>query len=123
MVHLTSLLFLPVLTVFLGFANAHNCLSDAEALAFSQKWLAIWGTDYITHKSQLRAIASSNVVSYDGSFGGPPSVGIDALFAAATYVDPLVDKVLQKVEWVFHSCDQVCARWSYDAVATGVAPS
>ncbi|KAF8859613.1 hypothetical protein BDZ45DRAFT_353509, partial [Acephala macrosclerotiorum] len=56
--------------------------------------------------AQLTNLAIKGILSYDGTYGRA-TVGIDALYAAATYVDPLVTGVLQVPEWVFHSCDQI----------------
>jgi hypothetical protein len=95
-----------------------KCLSDSEAYSIAKNWLAIWGTGYLTKKSQLTKLVTKDVLSFDGTFGAA-TVGIDALFDAATFVDPLVTKVLQTPELVFHNCDHIAARWSYTAVSTG----
>lgn len=97
-----------------------KCLSDYEAENFSKRWLAIWGTGYLTKKSQLSNLVTKDVLSFDGTYGAA-SVGIDALFDSATFVDPLVTKVLQSPEWVFHNCDQIAVRWSYTAISTTAA--
>lgn len=96
-----------------------SCLSDQEAASISKRWLAIWGTGFLTKKSQLNSLVTKDVVNFDGTFGAA-NVGIDALFDAATFVDPLVTNVLQVPEFVFHSCNTIGARWSYTAVSTGV---
>lgn len=95
-----------------------ECLSDQEAYSLAKRWLAIWGTGYLTKESQLNSLVTKDVLNFDGTYGAA-NVGIDALYAAATYVDPLVTNVLQVPEWVFHSCDQIAVRWSYTAVSTG----
>ncbi|RDW57632.1 hypothetical protein BP6252_13714 [Coleophoma cylindrospora] len=99
-----------------------QCLSDSEAMNISKSWLAIWGTGYLTKKSQLKNLVTSNVLSFDGTYG-PATVGLDALYASATYVDPLVTNVLQYPESVFHNCDTISARWGYTAVSTSSAPN
>lgn len=100
-------------------AHPDKCLSDKEANSIANKWQAIWGTGYLKSVSQLAKIATKDVSSFDGTYG-PANIGLDALYASATYVDPLVDNVLQYPEWVFHSCDQIAIRWGYSATATGV---
>jgi hypothetical protein len=101
-----------------GYSKKPQCLSDHEALSIATRWLDIWGTGYITKKSQLKSLVTKDIQNYDATYG-PPINGIDALFASATFVDPLVDKVAQVPQWVFHDCDQIAARWTYTAVATG----
>jgi hypothetical protein len=122
MVSFSSLLVAVLATTALASSEARTypstqCLSDTEAKSISKRWLAIWGTGYLTKKSQLKTLVTKDVLSFDGTYGAA-TVGIDALYDSATYVDPLVTKVLQTPEWVFHSCDQIAVRWSYTAVST-----
>lgn len=117
MVSLSSLLL--ILLASTALANNPDCLSDKEANTFAKKWLSIWCTGYLTKVSQLDSLVTKGVRSYDGTYG-QATIGIDALFASATYVDPLVTNVVQVPEWVFHDCDQIAVRWSYTAVSTGV---
>ncbi|RDW56832.1 hypothetical protein BP5796_12899 [Coleophoma crateriformis] len=98
------------------------CLSDSEANSISKSWLAIWDTGYLTKKSQLKNLVTKDVLSFDGTYG-PPTVGLDALYAAATYVDPLVTNVLQYPETAIHNCDTISVRWGYSAVSTSNAPN
>lgn len=117
MVSFSSLLVVLLASTALG--HDPDCLSDREANSFAKKWLSIWGTGYLTKVSQLNSLVTKNVHSYDGTYG-QATVGIDALFAAATFVDPLVTNVLQVPEFVFHDCDEIAVRWSYTALSTGV---
>jgi hypothetical protein len=100
-------------------SNTPSCLSDSEAINIAKRWQAIWGTGFITKKSQLTSLVTKDIHNFDGSFGAA-NVGIDALFTAATTPDPSVTNVLQVPETVFHSCDRIASRWSYTAVSTGV---
>jgi hypothetical protein len=99
-------------------SSASQCLSDSEALSIAKRWQAIWGTGYVTKKSQLTNLVTKDVQNFDGSFGAA-NVGIDALFDAATATDPLVTNVLQVPDRVFHDCYQIASRWKYTAVSTG----
>jgi hypothetical protein len=120
MVSFSSLL----VTLLASAAVAHpedygkQCLSDQEADSIAKRWLAIWGTGFLTKKSQLNNLVTKDIRNFDGTFGAA-DVGIDALFDVATFVDPLVTNILQVPEFVFHSCDEIATRWSYTAVATG----
>jgi hypothetical protein len=102
-----------------GGPSAPKCLSDSEAINIAKRWQAIWGTGFLTKKSQLTSLVTKDVSNFDGTFGAA-NVGIDALFDAATFVDPLVTDVVQVPESVFHDCDKISSRWSYNAVSTGV---
>jgi hypothetical protein len=95
-----------------------TCLSDKESTSIAKKWLAIWGSNYLTKKSQLTCLVTKDISNFDGTYG-VANVGIDSLFDAATYVDPLVAKVLQYPETIIHTCDEIVVRWGYSAVATG----
>jgi hypothetical protein len=99
-------------------SSAPKCLSDSEAINIAKRWQAIWGTGFLTKKSQLTSLVTKDVHNFDGSFGAA-NIGIDALFDAATFADPLVTNVIQVPETVFHSCDRIASRWSYTAVSTG----
>lgn len=98
----------------------HDCLDYHEANGIAKRWLSIWSSGTITKISQLETLVTKDVMSYDGTYG-QATTGIDALFASCTYVDPLVKNVVQVPEWVFNNCDQIAARWSYNAISTGVA--
>jgi hypothetical protein len=112
-------LFLSILAATVFAKPSSKCLSDKEANTIATNWQSIWGTGYLKSISQLAKIATKDVSNFDGTYGAA-NIGLDALYAAATYVDPLVDNVLQYPEWVFHSCDQIAIRWGYTAIATGV---
>lgn len=116
MVAFSSLL----VTLLASTALAHRCLDKHEANGLAKRWLDIWSTGKLTKESQLDTLVTNDVSSFDGSYGSTATIGKDALFASATFVDPLVTNVVQKPEWVFNSCDQIAARWSYTAVSTGV---
>jgi hypothetical protein len=121
MVSFTSLLITLLASTAIARPDASStpsCLSDSEALSIAKKWQAIWGTGYLTKKSQLTSLVTKDVQNFDGSFGAA-NVGIDALYTAATTPDPLVTNVVQIPETVFHSCDRIASRWSYTAVTTG----
>ncbi|KUJ09163.1 uncharacterized protein LY89DRAFT_320909 [Mollisia scopiformis] len=115
MVSLSSLL-LPLLA---STVLAAPCLDDNEAIHIAKKWLDIWSSGTITKESQLTTLVTPDIQSYDGTYG-QATVGIDALFASCTYVDPLVKDVVQVPIFIFHSCDQIAARWTYNALSTGV---
>ncbi|KAF2674802.1 hypothetical protein BT63DRAFT_21041 [Microthyrium microscopicum] len=117
MVQLTSLL-VPLFAVASLASSSPKCLTDDEAWSFSRRWLDIWSTGKLTKESQLYKLVTKNVLNLDGTYGAA-TIGIDALYASATYVDPLVTDVVQSPEFVFHSCDSIAARWSYNAVSTG----
>jgi hypothetical protein len=99
-------------------SSASQCLSDQEATSLSKRWLAIWGTGYLTKRSQLTSLVTTDIHNFDGTYGAA-NVGIDSLYDAATYVDPLVTNVLQSPEFVWHTCNVITVRWAYTAVATG----
>jgi hypothetical protein len=96
-----------------------KCLSEHEAEKFATVWLRFWSTGGVKTKADLTPYVTKNIVNADYAFG-PPNVGIDALFAATTYVDPLITAVVQTPLDVFNTCDKIAVRWGYTAKSTGV---
>ena len=102
-------------------AHGGHCLTYDEALDISTRWLSIFSTGGITSKAEVATIISKDIASYDDTFG-PPTFGIDELYAAVTAPGkyPTTD-VKQYPLWLFHNCDQIGLHWQYSAVATGYA--
>ena len=96
-----------------------KCLSYDDALEISTRWLSIFSTGGVTSKAELATIVSKDIASYDDTFG-PPTFGINELWAAVTAPGkyPTTD-VKQYPLWLFHSCDQIGLHWQYTAVTTG----
>ena len=122
---LNALLFTLCCLLSLPASEAHSyqpkegCLTYDEALSISTRWLSIFSTGGVTSKAELATIVSKDIASYDDTFG-PPTFGINELWAAVTAPGkyPTTD-VKQFPLWLFHSCDQIGLRWQYEAVTTG----
>jgi hypothetical protein len=121
-------------TIFLAFitlakaasSNDHSqshhgkaCLSYAEALDISTRWLNVFSTGQVTSKKQLATIVSQDIASYDDTFGAP-TFGIGQLWAAiSSGGESPTANVTQTPLFLIHSCDQIGLNWVYDAVTTG----
>jgi hypothetical protein len=96
-----------------------DCLSKKEATSISDNWLHIWWTGAITKRSQLAAVVTEDIASYDEAFGGP-TLTLDELFAILTGTSPQkVTAVTQKRMFLIHSCEDIAVRWEYKGVTTG----
>jgi hypothetical protein len=95
------------------------CLTTSEANYLATAWLHIWDTNAVSSLADLTPILSSDIASYDESYGGP-TLGIDALLAELTAPgNYTTTDISQFPLFVIHSCDQVVTRWGYTALTTG----
>lgn len=103
-----------------GGKKGPSCLTDAEALDISTRWLSIFSSNNnITSIAQLGKIVAKNITSADDTFG-PPTQGIDSLYADISPSGPNpVNNVLQTPLFLLHSCNQIGLRWQYTGTTTG----
>lgn len=102
-------------------ATWQSCLTDTEANTIATNWLHIWGTNAVSSLSDLTGVLSSDIASYDETFGDP-TFGIEALFEEVTAPGNFTTtNVKQFPLFVIHSCDQIATRWQYTGVTTGYA--
>lgn len=95
------------------------CLCEDEAWDITSRWLSVFSTPGVSSKAELATIVSQNLTSYDDTFG-PPTIGIDGLWAALTAGgNATTANVTQTPNFILHSCDQIAYNWQYTAVTTG----
>jgi hypothetical protein len=99
--------------------HGKNCLSYAEALDISTRWLSVFSTGEVTSKKQLATIVAQDIASYDDTFGAP-TFGIGELWAAISGGGKTTTTdVKQTPLFLIHTCDQIGLNWIYNAVTTG----
>ena len=120
--------FLPLVTLEAvatsskDYSRSHHgkdCLSYAEALDISTRWLSVFSSGRVTSKKQLATIVSQNIASYDDTFEAP-TFGIGQLWAAISSNSKTpTTNVTQTPLFLMHTCDQIGLNWIYNAVTTG----
>lgn len=101
--------------------HAHKsppCLTPAEATTMATKWASFWSYGVVKTISDISSTVTPDIVNADYSYG-PPSVGIEALFEAVTYIDPFLADVKQFPLLVIQTCDTIVMRWEETARTTG----
>ena len=121
---ISVLLYASAAVAWSPWTSQPECLTDAEALHIATRWLAWWDTtateqSVVTSPSDLTSILAPNIASYDDTYP-PPIFGIQAFFDTVNAPGNYSTKdVKQAPLFVFHSCDQIAARWIETAYSTG----